>query len=136
MRLASLGACAVTLAVGVLVLGRLSSMESRWALVGLLSLGLAAAPVCWTHYQVMQYPGLALLLSRAVERRRWWMASAIGVCGALLYPVPVAVLRSYYIAHGGWTAASPVTLYFWTSVTPLAGLLLFGLCMGAARRDC
>ena len=41
--------------------------------------------------------------------------------------VPVAILTAYYQSHGGWTAASPATLYIWTSVTPVASLLLFGL---------
>ncbi len=135
MHLASVGACAVTLAVGVVMLGKLTSKQLPLALVGLLSLGLAAAPVCWTHYQVMQYPGLALLASRAIERRHWWIASAVALGGAMLYPIPVAVLRSYHNAHGGWTAASPATLYFWTSVTPLACLLLFALSVWAMRRD-
>ena len=138
MRLISLTAAAVTLGAGGVVLfavcgGRLTSMQLPWALAGLVSLGLAAAPVCWTHYQLLQYPGLALLLVQAIERRRWWMAGAAGFGGAMLYPVPVAVLRSYYNAHGGWSAASPATLYVWTSVAPVACLVVFGLCAWNVR---
>jgi hypothetical protein len=48
----------------------------------------------------------------------------------MLYPVPVAVLRGYFLQYGGWTAASPATLYIWTSVTPLAALVLFGVLLG------
>jgi hypothetical protein len=144
MRLISLTAAAVTLGAGAVVLfavcgGRLTSTQLPWALAGLVSLGLAAAPVCWTHYQLLQYPCVALLVGQAVERRRWWMASAAGLCGAMLYPVPVAVLRSYYSTQGGWSVASPATLYVWTSVTPVVCLVVFGLCtwniMRAAQKS-
>jgi len=36
--------------------------------------------------------------------------------------------------YGAWTAASPATLYAWTSVTPIASLALFGIAMREARR--
>jgi hypothetical protein len=97
------------------------------------SLSLAAAPVCWTHYQVMQYPGIALLLCYALQKRLWRLLGGTLVCAALLYPVPVAILTDYYAKYGKWTAASPVTLYVWTSVAPLAALALFGLLVRAAR---
>ena len=92
-----------------------------------VSLALAAAPICWTHYQVMQYPGLALLLAATIHDRKWVSAGFALAFGALLYPLPVAVLRSYYEHYGAWTAASPATLYIWTSVTPIACLGLFVL---------
>jgi len=31
--------------------------------------------------------------------------------------------------HNGWTTASPFTLYFWTSVPPLASLGIFALAL-------
>ena len=36
-------------------------------------------------------------------------------------------MLDYYVRFSGWTAASPATLYIWTSVTPVATLLLFGV---------
>jgi hypothetical protein len=140
MRLISLSAAAITLAAGILALlafsrGRLSSAQLPYALAGLLSLGLAAAPVCWTHYQVLQYPGVAFLLSRAVLLRRWWIASLACLGGAMLYTLPVAILRSYFQAHGGWNAQSPATIYFATSLTPIACLALFTLCLWMVRLE-
>jgi hypothetical protein len=138
MRMISLGASALTLAAGTLVLfvvcrGRLTSSQLPLALAGLVSLGLAAAPVCWTHYQVLQYPGLALLLSDRLGRRRWWSLSGTIVSAAMLYALPVAVLRSYYRVPGGWSGVSPPVLYFWTTVSPAACLAIFGLCLFSVR---
>ena len=98
------------------------------------SLCLAAAPVGWTHYQVMQYPGIALLLSYAAQKRSWPLLAGTLACAALLYPVPVAILSDYYQKYGKFTAASPATLYLWTSVAPLAALALFGLLVRATAK--
>ena len=43
------------------------TQQTPFAMAALISLSLAAAPVCWTHYQVMQYPGVALLLGYALQ---------------------------------------------------------------------
>jgi len=56
------------------------------------------------------------------------------VLGAMLYAVPVAVLRGYYERYGGWTAWSPATLFVWTSVTPVAALGLFGMFLLCCQR--
>jgi hypothetical protein len=136
----SIGVALATLLAGLTLLavvmkGRLSSDQSPFAMAALISLSLAAAPVGWTHYQVMQYPGVALLLCYAWQKRRWSLLGASLACAALLYPVPVAILTSYYQKYGGkFTAASPATLYIWTSVTPLAALALFGLLVHAAAK--
>lgn len=107
--------------------GRLSEAQAPWAAAALISLGVAASPISWNHYQMLQYPGLALLLCHAVRRRRWLLGGCTVALGALLYQVPREVLRAYYAQHAGWSAASPATLYTWTSVTPIAALLLFGV---------
>lgn len=138
MRMLSLSAAGFTLAAGTLVLfvvcrRRLTNSQLPIALAGLLSLGLAAAPVCWTHYQVLQYPGLGLLLTDSFGRRRWSMMSGAVVSAAMLYAVPVAVLRSYYRALGGWGGVPPAVLYFWTTASPVACLAIFGLCMWSLR---
>jgi hypothetical protein len=95
-------------------------------MAGFLALALTAAPVCWSHYQILQYPGVALMLGLAVRQRRWSLAGAVAGCGALLYPIPVAVLTHYYHLYG-WTAGSAWQLYAWTSITPAACLGLFGI---------
>jgi hypothetical protein len=139
LRLASVAVILVILAGGVAafamaVRGRLSREQMPVAVTALIALGLAASPVCWTHYEVMQYPGVALMLCAAWRPRRWGLLAAALVLGACLYPLPVAILRDYYTRHSGWTAASPATLYLWTSVTPAASLVLFGLLTREARR--
>ncbi|HEY1758470.1 MAG TPA: glycosyltransferase family 87 protein [Bryobacteraceae bacterium] len=138
-RLLSLGVALATLLAGLALLAfvtkrRLSPEQSPYAMAALTSLALAASPVCWTHYQIMQYPGLVLLLSYALRKRRWPLLGATLASAALLYPVPVAILTAYYEKYGKWTAASPPTLYVWTSVTPLAALALFGLLLRAAAK--
>lgn len=125
------------LGVGVVALilacrGRLTSAQLPWAMAGLTSVSLAAAPVCWTHYEILQYPGLAMLLAACIEHRDWPATAWTAACLAFLYPIPVAVLTAYYNQHG-WTAASPPTLYIWTSVTPLACLGLFVLMLRKVR---
>jgi hypothetical protein len=130
-RLLSAGVALATLAVGCLALaiavrGRLTSRQVSLAGAAIMALALAASPVSWTHYQVMQYPGVALLLGYAARRRLWWLLAAALVCAAFLYPLPVAVLRAYYVRSNSWPN-SPAVMYFWTSISPIASLVLFGL---------
>ena len=136
----SAGAAIVTLAVGVFLLaircrGKLSSEELPWAMVALVSLSLAAAPVCWSHYQVLQYPGVALLLANSIRLRAWRTTAAVVLCFLLLHRLPETYLIRYHDEHSGWTAASPLTLYVWTTVTPLACLALFGLALSQVKRN-
>jgi len=98
-------------------------------------LSLAAAPVCWSHYQVLQYPGVALLLANSIRLRAWRTTAAVVLCFLLLHHLPETALHHYYDEHSGWTAASPVTLYVWTSVAPLACLGLFGLALAHVKRS-
>jgi alpha-1,2-mannosyltransferase len=122
--------------VGVLALGSLlfwlsvrrgQMTETALLLGGLISLGLAASPVCWSHYQMMQYPGVALLVGRAVQARRWRVAGSALVLFAFCYAVPVEFLYRHYVAVGGWGNASASVVYVWTAIPPLASLGLFGL---------
>jgi hypothetical protein len=102
-------------------------------MAGLLSLGLAASPVSWTHYQAMQYPGVAMLLAHAFRGRRWKLWSGALVCAAALHPLPVAVLGAYYREHNTWNTMPLAALYFWTSAATVAALVLFGLFVREAR---
>ena len=107
--------------------GKLNAAQAPWASAALISLSVAASPVSWSHYQILQYPGLALLLCHAVRQRRWRIGVGTVVLGALLYRIPAEVLFDYHARYAGWSAASPATLYIWTSVTPIAALVLFGM---------
>ncbi|MGD0359670.1 MAG: glycosyltransferase 87 family protein [Bryobacteraceae bacterium] len=129
--LISAGVALVTLAAGCMVLvvvvrGRLTSQQVPLACSAMLALALAASPVCWTHYQVMQYPGAALFLGYAARRKLWRLVGTALTCAMFLYPLPVAVLRSYYLRSNGWPD-SPWVMYFWTSIPSIASLVLFGL---------
>ncbi len=133
-RLAATGSSLLILASAAILLawrtrGQIAAEHLPLAMAGCLSAALAAAPVCWAHYQVLQYPGVALLLGRAWTLRRPKLIAVIIAVAAFLYPLPVAVLTRYYQSHG-WTAASPSQLYFWTSTTPLACLTLFAISLG------
>lgn len=138
-RSASIATAAGTVIAGALLLfiavgGRLSAQQLPWAMAGLLSLGLAASPVSWTHYQAMQYPGVAMLLAHAFRWRRWRLFSVALLCAAALHPLPVAVLGAYYRQHNTWNTVPLAALYFWTSAATVASLVLFGLFVREARR--
>jgi len=128
----SIGVSLLTLVVGMSVLaaaskGGLSDAQIPFAMAALISLSLAASPVCWTHYQILQYPGMALLLGHAWRSRRWGLLGSAVVLGALLYPMPVQILRYLAMKDGGWKLISHAALYAWTSVTAIACLSVFGL---------
>lgn len=131
-RWVSIGVALVVLLTGLAILARANLAAegaSQLAMAAMISLALAASPVCWTHYQVMQYPGLAVLLYGAILHQRWRTVAAAVVLGALLYPLPVTVLANYFMRYGSWSA-SPATFYFWDSIAPFASLGLFGLLIG------
>lgn len=130
--LLSVAAALAVLLTGVIILtvisgGALDDRQLPWAMIALVSLSLAAMPVSWFHYQILQYPGLALLLAHSLRERAWTIAACTVVCAALLNPLPVAALDH-------WTAAPPATLYLWTSVAPAACLGVFALALRNVRR--
>jgi len=130
-RLVSLGVALTTLMLGCLILAarvrfKLDARQVPLASAAIVALALAASPVCWTHYQIMQYPGVALFLTHAASRRLWWLLGVGTASAALLYPIPVVVLRAYYEQNSNWPN-SPIVMYFWTSVPAIASVVLFGL---------
>ncbi len=130
-RLVSLGVALITLTVGCVILafrvrGRLAAEQVPLASAAMLALALAASPVCWTHYQIMEYPGVALLLTYAARRRLWWLLGIATASAAFLYPIPVTVLRAYYEQSNNWPN-SPIVMYFWTSIPAVASVVLFAL---------
>jgi hypothetical protein len=70
-------------------------------MAGLVALSLALAPVCWTHYQLLQYPRVAMLLTAAIRRRYWWITVATAASFALAYQLPQRFLIAYHDAHVG-----------------------------------
>lgn len=99
----------------------------------LAPLTLAAVPLSWSHYQLLQLPGAALFLVLAVRNRRVWFAAAITALFLLSYQVPVALLRIYFNEYG-WTAARPWLLWSLTALTPVALLGLFLVYCRLVRR--
>jgi hypothetical protein len=139
-RLLSAGIGAGALLAGLAALlavcrGRLSAAQAPWAAAALISLSVAASPVSWSHYQILQYPGLALLLCHAVRRGKWLLGACTVALGALLYAVPAEILFDYHARYSGWSAASPATLYIGTSMTPVAALVLFGVLLRRVRAE-
>jgi hypothetical protein len=136
---------AVSVAVGAMVMisglaalgyaarGRLTTQSAPCAAAALIALTLVASPVCWTHYEVLQYPGAAILLDRAFHQRKRTRLCGVLICWALLYTVPVTVLRAAFVAHGGAWPSAPAFLYFWTSISALACLGLFALALRDIR---
>jgi hypothetical protein len=138
-RLVSLSVALITLTLGCGILafrvrGRLSAEQVPLASAAIVALALAASPVCWTHYQIMEYPGVALFLTYAARRRLWWLLGMATASAAFLYPIPVAVLRAYYSQANNWPN-SPIVMYFWTSIPAIASVVLFGLMTRELRSD-
>jgi hypothetical protein len=134
-KLVSLSAAFATLAPGIALLffktrGKLTPQQVPIAGTALIALALAASPITWWHYQALQYPGVALLLYCAIRRRDWRRLALSLACAVVLYPLPDAVLRYYYHQHERWPD-SPGLMYFWTSITPIASLVLFGLLLSS-----
>jgi hypothetical protein len=135
----SLAVAFVTLAAGLALLGlrtrgRIDRDDVPLAGTAVVALAMAASPIAWWHYQAMQYPGVALLLYASIQRRDWRRLSAAVVSALLVFPIPAGVLRYYYHQHGDRWPDAPALLYVWTSVAPVASLLLFGLLLSYIPR--
>jgi hypothetical protein len=135
----SIGVALASLAIGFAAMvwavrGRLPADAAGWALSASLCLALAVSPVSWTHYRVMLYPAMAFVLASCVRARRWLSFAALLVASVFVYPVPVLVLRAGYWANGGAWPNRPVYIYFWTSVSAAATLLLFFFMLRELRR--
>jgi hypothetical protein len=114
--------------------GRVSRAQLPIAMACLTTLTLVAAPVSWTHYQVMQYPGVALFAGGLALRGAWKKLGWSLLCAAFIYPIPVAVLRAMAAASGDAWPNTPMANYFWISVAPVAGLVLYGMMVAEIKR--
>ncbi|HUK12967.1 MAG TPA: glycosyltransferase family 87 protein [Thermoanaerobaculaceae bacterium] len=129
---AGVAAAAAVLAAGVLLLRRRAAAagaadeDEPAALAALVALALLAAPISWYHYQLLNFPGIALLASRWLRARR--RAALAGLAAILVAATWSHVLFvGAYVAHFGWTAAAPIRLWLATLATPAAGAGLFAL---------
>ena len=102
------------------------------AVATLVPLSLAALPLSWSHYQLLQFPGAALFLVLTVRNRKGWHTAAIVMLFLMIYQAPVALLRIYFNDYG-WTAARPWLLWSMTALSPLASLGLFMVYCGLTR---
>src|SRR5205823_6586371 len=107
----SVGTALAVFVAGMLVVafvcrGEGSEEQTPWLMVGLLALSLSIAPVSWTHYQLMQFPGVAMLLVAALRRHYWGIALGTAVLFGLVYQLPQYFLIAYHDAQNGWTTAS------------------------------
>ena len=142
-RMVGFSVIAVTFLAGIGALlavthGRVSRAQLPLTMASLTTLTLVAAPVSWTHYQVMQFPGVALFVGGLALRGAWKKLGWALLTAAFLYPVPVMALRWMFAANGDVWPNTPVANYFWISTAPVAGLVLYGLMLAeiARSRDC
>jgi hypothetical protein len=138
---AGLAVALLTLGAGLFALVRsagfrLNEDQVPWAMAALVTLALVATPVGWTHYQLLQYPGVALLLIYTWRERQWVQLIAVLALAVLIYPLPIHVLDAF--PHGYHDGNSLSSLYFWTSLTPAASIGLFTMFVrraGNAKRS-
>ena len=138
-RRVGLGVAAATFILGIgallaVTMGRVSRDRLPLTMASLTTLTLVAAPVSWTHYQVMQFPGLALFAGGLALRGAWKKMAWALLCAAFIYPVPVTVLRQMTASNGGVWPNTPGANYFWISTAPVAGLVLYGLMLAEIAR--
>jgi hypothetical protein len=115
--------------------GRVSRAQLPLTMACLTTLTLVAAPVSWTHYQVMQFPGMALFAGALALRGAWKKLGWALLSAAFIYPVPVTVLRAMAAASGDVWPNTPMANYFWISTAPVAGLALYGLMVAEIGRS-
>jgi hypothetical protein len=138
-RRVGLAVTAATFALGIGALlavtrGRVSRAQLPLAMASLTTLTLVAAPVSWTHYQVMQFPGMALFAGGLALRGAWKKLGWALLSAAFIYPVPVTVLRAMAAARGDPWPNTPMANYFWISMPPVAGLVLYGMMVAEIAR--
>jgi hypothetical protein len=101
------------------------------ALAAAVSLALVASPISWYHYQLLQFPGLALLARRWADRpaaRPWWLARLLGLAvlaAGLTWTQVIGVGR--YVDRFGWTDQAPGWLWLASSLVPVLALVHFAL---------
>jgi hypothetical protein len=137
LAVAGVAVALITLAIGLAAIvwsagTRIREQQVPWVMAALVSLALVASPVSWTHYQVLEYPGLALLLIHAWRHRHWAQLVAALALASLIYPLPIYMMDTL---SQHWTTDSFHTVYFWTTVPPVASLALFAMFVKRASQS-
>jgi hypothetical protein len=122
-------------ALFAVTMGRVSRDRLALAMASLTTLTLVAVPVSWTHYQVIEFPGVALFAGGLALRGAWKKLGWALLCAAFLYPLPITVLSHMSAARGGVWPNTPAANYFWISTAPVAGLVLYGLMLAEIARS-
>jgi hypothetical protein len=112
-----------------------SAEASQWAIAAALSLAILASPISWYHYQLLQIPGVTLLLASAAGSRARTVARWVAAL-SLLAAMTSAHRWGFgaYAARWGWTGERPVTLLLATTAGPLLGAALSAWLIAEARR--
>jgi hypothetical protein len=101
---------------------RRAAPETRIPLLAsLVALALLASPISWYHYQMMQFPGLALLAAQALRSRAWGRLAGVTA-------LEFALTRSEF---RDLLAGQPLLPGI---VLALLGMVLFGLLLAEGRR--
>jgi len=136
----SLAVAAATLLGGLALLpgrrrGEGFGGESKLAMAAALSIAILASPISWYHYQLLQIPGVTLLLASSNGSKARTAARSIAAL-SLLAAMTTAHRWGFgeYAARWGWTGARPATLLLATSAVPLLGVVLSAWLIAEARR--
>ncbi|HEX7186080.1 MAG TPA: glycosyltransferase 87 family protein [Thermoanaerobaculia bacterium] len=81
----SVGVSLATLALGLVALGwraRQDRWDGRFGLAALTALAILASPISWYHYQLLQFPGLALLAVSYLRRRALLPMAGLAILAA------------------------------------------------------
>jgi hypothetical protein len=137
LAVAGIAVALITLTIGLAAIVWSAGMRIReqqvpWVMAALVSLALVASPVSWTHYQVLEYPGVALLLIHAWRHRHWAQLAAALALATLIYPLPIYMMDTL---SQHWTTDSFPAVYFWTTVPPVASLALFAMFVRRASQS-
>lgn len=110
-------------AVATLLLGLAATLAFRsrlHLLAALVALALLASPISWYHYQMMQFPGLALLTAEALRNRAWGRLAGITTLELVL------TRSEFRDLLAGWPMLPGVAVV-------LAGMVLFGLLLRSGQ---
>lgn len=123
------GTAAAALLAGLLAAGLASrSRRSRpHLLAALVALALLVSPISWYHYQMMQFPGFALLAAGALRGRSWGRLAGVAV---LAMALTRSEIRDLLLAGGGAGRALLPGV-----AAALLGTILFAVLLAESRRS-
>jgi hypothetical protein len=109
--------------VCLLIAARGRTVRHEPLVAALVALGVVASPIAWYHYQLIQFPGIAWLLTDSVRKKRAARTIVIGaLCLALTW-----MARLDPVGLGIAAEMDPMTLTLRGAIAVVLGLVLFGL---------